>query len=229
MNALRVSERGEEEDDRARGADRARSGSAPFSRPRRRSQSPIAPPNSTPTIAPPPTPSRRRFASAWSIPYCSRHELRAEGLDAGEEVVAARGRADQEDVRPDAEHVARGLRQSRRRPQVAAGHELRVGLDAALAREQLRVGLARLVSASGGSGCVACARTPRPPRAGSAQPQDEPAEDERREREDDERARATRAPRCRRSPRSRSRRRAARPRGRSRRSGRAPTPRTSRR
>src|SRR5439155_1734300 len=79
-------------------------------------------------------------------PVLLRHELDAEGLDAGEEVVPERARQDEDDVRPDPEDVAGRLDQAEP-ARVAVQDEVGVGLEAALAREPLRVSLARALLA----------------------------------------------------------------------------------
>src|SRR5205085_11671473 len=78
-------------------------------------------------------------------PVLLRHELDAEGLGVREEVVAARARDDEDDVRPDAEDVARRRAQAHA-ARVARQDELWVRLDAVLASDPLRVGLVRLVA-----------------------------------------------------------------------------------
>src|SRR6185503_5089890 len=68
-----------------------------------------------------------------------RDELDPEGLNAGEEVVAARTRNDERDVRLDREDVARGGDEVHL-PWVSSEEELRIRLDSAFSREMLRVG-----------------------------------------------------------------------------------------
>src|SRR5581483_12224251 len=60
------------------------------------------------------------------------HEFGAEGQEAPEEVVAARARGDEDDVRADGKHVARRSDDGHT-ADVALEHEFRIGLDAGLA------------------------------------------------------------------------------------------------
>src|ERR671936_3078952 len=79
----------------------------------------------------------------------ARDELDAEGLDAREEEVPAGTRDDEDDVRPDPEDVAGGGKQAQP-PGVSQQDEIGVRLEAALARQPLRIG--RLVGFGRGHG-----------------------------------------------------------------------------